>query len=148
MNQISQEKPKQVLFSIINSLLDNRDEFLVNPQSDFTRSKKITFSQTILFPMIAGSYNVATELLDYFGENNPPLPSAMIQRRNQVKPEAFKELFLRFTLNIPKLQTFHGYQLVSVDGSVNHLISVYRNPGIILLSTTIAKMLNIKPSII
>lgn len=117
MNQISQEKPKQVLFSIINSLLDNRDEFLVNPQSDFTRSKKITFSQTILFPMIAGSDNVATELLDYFGENNPPLPSAMIQRRNQVKPEAFKELFLRFTLNIPKLQTFHGYQLVSVDGS-------------------------------
>ena len=116
MNQISQEKPKQVLFSIINSLLDNRDEFLVNPQSDFTRSKKITFSQTILFPMIAGSDNVATELLDYFGENNPPLPSAMIQRRNQVKPEAFKELFLRFTLNIPKLQTFHGYQLVSVDG--------------------------------
>ncbi len=65
MNQISQEKPKQVLFSIINSLLDNRDEFLVNPQSDFTRSKKITFDQTILFPMIAGSDNVATELLDY-----------------------------------------------------------------------------------
>ena len=56
MNQISQEKPKQVLFSIINSLLDNRDEFLVNPQSDFTRSKKITFSQTILFPMIVIVY--------------------------------------------------------------------------------------------
>jgi hypothetical protein len=65
----------------------------------------------------AGSDNVVTELLDYFGGNNPPLPSAMIQRRNQVKPEAFKELFLRFTLSIPKLQTFYGYQLVAIDGS-------------------------------
>ena len=39
----------------------------------------------MLFPMIAGADNVATELLDMFGENELPLPSAMIQRRNQVR---------------------------------------------------------------
>jgi hypothetical protein len=78
---------RQELFSVFDSLLTRRDEFLSNPSSDFTRKKKISFAQTMLFPMIAGADNVATELLDMFGEEDLPLPSAMIQRRNQVKKE-------------------------------------------------------------
>ena len=87
---------RQELFSVFDSLLTRRDEFLSNPSSDFTRKKKISFAQTMLFPMIAGADNVATELLDMFGEEDLPLPSAMIQRRNQVKKEAFQELFYLF----------------------------------------------------
>ena len=77
------------LFSVFSSLLERRDEFLKNPSSDFTRKKKISFEQTMLFPMIAGADNVATELLDLFGEEELPLPSAMIQRRNQIKKRSF-----------------------------------------------------------
>ncbi len=79
---------RQNLFSVLESLLARRDEFLKNPSSDFTRKKKISFAQTMLFPMVTGADNVATELLDIFGENELPLPSAMIQRCNQVKKEA------------------------------------------------------------
>ena len=108
---------RQNLFSVFSSLLDRRDEFLKNPSSDFTRKKKISFEQTMLFPMIAGADNVATELLDLFGEEELPLPSAMIQRRNQIKKEAFQELFYLFNKSIPKEKTFHGYQLVACDGT-------------------------------
>ena len=85
------------LFSVFSSLLERRDEFLTNPASDFTRKKKISFEQTMLFPMVAGSDNTATELIDMFDEDKIPLPSAMIQRRNQIKPEAFNRMFLMFT---------------------------------------------------
>ena len=108
---------RQNLFSVLESLLARRDEFLKNPSSDFTRKKKISFAQTMLFPMIAGADNVATELLDMFGENELPLPSAMIQRRNQVKKEAFQELFYMFNKSIPMSKTFHGYQLIACDGT-------------------------------
>lgn len=97
MQHYSADHVKSALISSIGSLLECREDFLTNPSSDFTRVKKICFEKTILFPMIAGSDNVATELLDLFGEDNLPLPSAMVQQRNQVKPEAFKALFLLFT---------------------------------------------------
>ena len=108
---------RQNLFSVFESLLARRNEFLQNPASDFTRKKKISFAQTMLFPMIAGADNVATELLDMFGEKDLPLPSAMIQRRNQVKKEAFQELFFLFNKSIPVTKTFHGYQLIACDGT-------------------------------
>ena len=117
MCNITTEQIKQLLLSEIDSLLDQRDAFLVNPKSDFTRTKKLSFEQTILFPMIAASGDIANELLDYIGEENLPLPSAMVQRRNQVKPEAFIELFKRFTSNVPRPKTFNAYQLVACDGT-------------------------------
>ena len=91
---------KKTLLFTINSLLDYRDELIVSPNSSFTRTKKISFEQTMLFPMVAGSDNTATELIDMFDEDKIPLPSAMIQRRNQIKPEAFKRMFLMFTQKI------------------------------------------------
>lgn len=117
MCNVSADQVKQILFSEIDSLLDRRDLFLVNPKSDFTRTKKLSFEQTIIFPMVAASGDIANELLDYIGEENLPLPSAMVQRRNQVKPEAFMELFKRFTNRVPIPKNYNGYQLIACDGS-------------------------------
>lgn len=117
MHSISTDEIKEMLLSEIDSLLDQRELFLTNPKSDFTRTKKISFEQTVIFPMIAASNDIATELLDYIGEQNLPMPSAMIQRRNQIKPEAFKALFSSFTKKIPVLKDFLGYQLLACDGS-------------------------------
>lgn len=116
MPSLSAVDLKNDLFLTIDSILDRREEYLNNPDSAFTRKKKISFAQTILFPMIAGAGNIATELLDFFGEDRLPLPSAMIQRRNQVKSEAFKTLFNEFTKKLPTPKTFHGYQLIACDG--------------------------------
>jgi len=46
---------RQELFSVFDSLLTRRDEFLSNPSSDFTRKKKISFAKTMrLFLCIMG----------------------------------------------------------------------------------------------
>ena len=74
------ELPKQTLLSTISSLFERRSLFFSNPDSDFTRVKKISFEQSILFPIIAGKENTATELIDFFDEGKIPLPSAMISR--------------------------------------------------------------------
>ena len=117
MQHISCEQVRQLLLSSIDHLLSHREEFLKNPQSDFTRSRKISFVQAILFPMLLGHENLATELMDFFDEDKLPLPSAMVQRRSLIRPEAFQELLFYFTEQITALKTFHGYQLVSCDGS-------------------------------
>ena len=59
MCNVSADQVKQILFSEIDSLLDRRDLFLVNPKSDFTRTKKLSFEQTIIFPMVAASGDIA-----------------------------------------------------------------------------------------
>lgn len=105
------------LFACIDSLLDRRDEFLADPEKRFVRTQKISFRQTMLFPMTAASENVCTELLDFFDEECLPSPSAMIQRRNQIKPSAFRELFLQFNRVIPVNKTFCGHRLIACDGS-------------------------------
>lgn len=114
---VSTDQVKDILLSSISSLLDQRDSFLVNPSSDFTRTKKITFEQAMLFPLVAASGDISSELLDYFGEDKLPSASSMIQRRNQIKPEAFIELFKRFSIKELLNKHFYGYQLVSCDGS-------------------------------
>ena len=117
MRVISTDQVKDILFSTIASLLEQRELFLVNPNSNFTRTKKISFEQTMLFPLVAASEDISSELLDYFGEDNLPSASSMIQRRNQIKPEAFIELFKRFTSKVPLNKSFNGYQLVACDGT-------------------------------
>ena len=44
--------------------------------------------------MLAGNQTVDDELLVFFGEEGLPTASSMIERRSQVKPEAFKTLFV------------------------------------------------------
>lgn len=121
MNHTASDLPLQTLYSVFSSLFERRNEFLSNPGSDFTRVKKISFEKTMLFPMVAGSENTATELICLFGEKGVPFPSAMIQRRNQIKPEAFKALLQDFSAKIPVFNTFHGYQLVGFDGTRTNL---------------------------
>lgn len=117
MSHLSPDFVRGRLLSSIDSLLDLRSEFLVNPETDFTRTKKISFEQTMLFPMIAGADNLDTELIDFFNEDMIPSASSMIQRRSQIKSAAFKHLFFTFTSLIPVLRTFQGYRLIACDGS-------------------------------
>ena len=117
MIHFSVDDVRQELFSSITSLLDERDALLYNPASSFTRKKKISFLQTVLFTMTIGSGDANEELLSFFGEDETPYPSAMIQRRSQIKPKAFVRLFDCFTERIPLNEFFMGYQLVACDGT-------------------------------
>ena len=117
MHKLSAEQVKQTLLSTIDSLLDQRDLFLNNPERDFTKIQKISFRQAVLFPFVAGSDTLESEIAEFFRENSLPFPSAMIYRRNQIKPEAFMELFHRFNSRIHLQKNYFGYQIACYDGS-------------------------------
>ena len=129
MPYTSCEQVKQSLYLSIDHVEKNREEFLENPKTNFTRSRKISFEQAMMFPMLTEAGNLATELMDFFGEDKFPLPSAMVQRRSLIKPEAFIELFFHFTNKIPVLNLFNGYQLVSCDGTRLNLPYNPSDPG-------------------
>ena len=142
MKRFTADVVRQKLISSINSLFGRRDEFLRNPQSDFTRTQKISFQQTLLFPMLAGSEDIDDELMAFFEEEKLPFASAMIQRRNQIKPEAFRELFYQFSKSIPVRNTFRSFQLAAIDGCRLNLPFNPRNPDTFIQSIEGRKGIN------
>ena len=117
MQHFSPNQIRDILLASISSLLDRKEEFFSCPDKDFSRVKKISFVQTMLFPMVASTGNVPTELLDFFDEDKLPSPSAMSQRRSQIKPNAYRKLFFLFTNSFRALRKFHGYRIGACDGS-------------------------------
>ncbi|MCF0231042.1 MAG: IS4 family transposase [Enterococcus sp.] len=117
MSKFSPEKLKKSLFDSIDSLLDERELYLVNPAADFTRNKLISFRQTMLFYLSSGNGTLSSEMLDFFKEQKLPTASAMIQQRNKIKAIAYEDLFRDFTGKLPVTKKMKGLQLVAVDGS-------------------------------
>ena len=54
---------------------------------------------------------------DDLGETVGNIIASSYKLMNQIKPEAFRELFIRFLKQFPVLKTLNGYQLVACDGS-------------------------------
>lgn len=108
---------KRQLMSTIDSILEDKNQFLRNPATDFSRKRKISFHETMLFPMIAGNENTSIEMLDFFPSNSLPSPAALSYRRDQIKPNAFRELFLRFTKASCGSKKLKGLCVIASDGS-------------------------------
>ena len=108
-NSTAPGQVRESLISSINSLFACKKTSFTSPDTAFSRTRKISLVQTMLFVMTAGSETVDDELLDFYGEKSLPTASAMIQRRNQLKPEAFRELFLHFTQKAIKLSNTSRY---------------------------------------
>ncbi len=108
---------KNCLFDSIDQLLEHRDIYLDNPKKDFVRTQKISFRDTMLFPMLTSAESVPSELLDFFPEIVLPSQPAMNYRRNQIKVCAFQDLFKNFTAKLPQNETFRGMRLIACDGT-------------------------------
>lgn len=117
MKTSTPEMIKNFLSDSISHLLEHKDIHLNNPDKDFSRTQKISFHDTMLFPIIASSESTPVEMLDYFPEVSLPSQSAMIYRRNQVKVSAFQALFKDFTSRVSGNLTFHGMRLIACDGT-------------------------------
>lgn len=117
MNNSIFDTLKNHLFDSIAQLLDQRDIYLNNPEKDFTRTQKISFQDTMLFPIVTSAESSSVEMLDFFPEKTLPSLPAMIYRRNQVKVCAFQDLFKNFTSKLSMNNTFHGMRLIACDGT-------------------------------
>ena len=109
----------------VEELERNKAQFLKNPEKDFSRERKITFSSCVRFCVQAGGGALQNELLKYFSfEQTTPTKSAFCQQREKISSAAFAHLFRAFTdclerMDAPK--TLKGYQLLASDGSALNL---------------------------
>ena len=109
---------KTHLFNCINELASTCSMFVRNRRTDFTRMRKLSFStvMNLVLQMTGASLN--NEILRFF-QHQPKVPStpAFVQQRDKILPEAFKELFTRFTRAFDKFKLFKGYRLLACDSS-------------------------------
>jgi hypothetical protein len=92
---------------------------LVNDtECDFTRNRKLPFSDVVMLILSMAGCPIREELLDYFDYDiNTATASAFVQARSKVLPDAFEQLLHLFNKAYPCTETYKGYRLIAVDGS-------------------------------
>ena len=109
---------KNVLFHNIKNLSNVCSIFCVNPDTDFTRNRKLDFETTMKIILCMGASSIKDELLKFNDFSiDTPSTSAFVQARSKIKPEAFKALFDGFNNKTFKKKLYHGYRLLAIDGS-------------------------------
>ena len=113
---------KEKLYACIGLLDLNKNQFLSDPEKDFTRNRKLPFQECVKFILRMGSGALQNELLEYFDyDDETPYKSAFCQQRAKIHPDAFMRLFFDFTALLreePEMQkTWKGFTVVGCDGS-------------------------------
>jgi len=125
-----------IFLSNLKTTLDNciaeLDEihfmFCKNPESDFTRNRKISFHDYIQFMLQMQSKSVSNEILDFFEHSiSAPSKSAFTQQRYKLQPEGWNFLFHSFVEQCRTLSDnlYQGYRLLACDGSD---VNIARDP--------------------
>lgn len=120
------EKVKEVLLERIHEMSANAWLFVQNPESDFTRKRKLDF-ETMLQCLIAmESGSMQKELLEMFRFNpDTATVSAFYQQRRKILPEAWEFLLCDFNKAFEVSKTYRGYRLLACDGTS---LNIARNP--------------------
>lgn len=109
---------KENLLHLIAVLENSRAEFVYHPDSDFTRKRKISFSDVIQTVLAFGGRSMPGELREIFADKSyVPSAQAFYQQRSKIKPSAFEALFRAFQPVADVKNDFHDYRLLAVDGS-------------------------------
>lgn len=112
-------KIKKCLSDSINYTINNIREFLSNPNTDFTRNRKLTLETIFEFILTLEAGSLKDELYKYFGINEDvPTTSAFVQQRSKINSKAFKLLFDKFNDMTHQDNFYKGYKLLAIDGTV------------------------------
>lgn len=89
----------------------------------FTRLRKIRLCDIIYILIVSGAKNLQTEIKEYFEKRGRAIVSrqAFAKAREKVNPEAIKELNERVAVKLElnnKPETYKGYRLIAVDGTI------------------------------
>jgi hypothetical protein len=126
------------VMEIIKELDRQKESFLKNPKKDFTRKRKLSFSDMLQTVLSMGGQSIRKELLSRYGFGmNTPTASAFVQQRDKILPGAFEQLFHTFTNSLPCERLYKGFRLLAVDGTAVNIsydendweTLLERNPG-------------------
>ena len=112
------KKLRKILNFAISTVSNSPSLFVMNPEKDFTRNRKINFDTSIRNVIYMESGSLKDELLklnDY--SDLTPTTSAFVQSRSKIKHDAFKSIFDIFNKKSKILKTYKGYTLKAIDGS-------------------------------
>lgn len=129
MNDTFLSDLKQALDNCISGTDSIHWMFCNNPESDFSRDRKISFVDYCNFMIQMQSKSLPNEVMDFFGhENGCPTASAFVQQKYKFLHEGWNYLFHLFVSEGYSLRndTYHGYRLLACDGSD---VNIARNPG-------------------
>ncbi len=105
------------LNDIIGDVSTNLD-FVRNPNSDFTRKRKLDFNTTFNTILTMGGTSLNRELINLFNfSEGTPSKSAFVQAREKILPHAFSHVFYEFSKKLKRPKSFKGFKLLAVDGS-------------------------------
>lgn len=120
------EHVKSFLWSDINEMSECPGKFAKNPDSDFSRNRKLGFESLMRFLISMESGTTGHELLKYFDyDSDVPSNSAFYQQRKKLHPDAFKYLLSQFNSHFPFVKYKGEYQLTACDGAE---FNIARNP--------------------
>ena len=113
-------KPKQIkklLMSEIKNVASEPHNYCSNPNTDFTRNRKLSMEKMLQGIIGMESKSLTNELLDLFHASaETPTASAFIQQRSKIKPKAFESIFKNFSKNLMNLCN-KDMPIFAVDGS-------------------------------
>lgn len=109
---------RKYLKQIINDLSTDPMLFLRDPRRDFTRTRKLSFSDTVSVVLQMEGKSTANEILNFYRSASAPSASALRQQRNKILPAAFEFIFRMFSeACMDKSFEFRGHRILAVDGS-------------------------------
>ena len=111
----------KLLMSRLNDIIGDvstNSDFIRNPNSDFTRSRKLDFRITFNTILTMGGTSLNRELINLFNfSDDTPTKSAFVQARDKILPHAFSHVFYEFSKKLRRPKSFKGFKLLAVDGS-------------------------------
>lgn len=113
-----EEETKRNLDNTIANIAMHRADYVHNPDSDFTRNRKLNMrdAMSLLLSMEGGS--LAKELHKHFEQRNISItPSALVQQRSKIKSSAFYDLLRQFNQTEIVRQKYKGYRILAVDST-------------------------------
>ena len=92
--------------------------FSKQPEKDFTRKRKLSFSKLVSFLLAMEGGTLTTELLKHFGcSSDIASAPAFVQQRSKLAPETFHALFDLFVRKTQPFRLYKGFRLFAADGS-------------------------------
>lgn len=114
---------KGSLDAAIDHVVKHKENFVKNPNTDFSRNRKLTMQDTIALLLSMSGGSLEKELYTC-GVN--ATASAFVQSRAKIAPRAFREILRRFNHLSHDKKTFRNYRIYAVDGSC---VNLARNPN-------------------
>lgn len=115
---MSHEKIKNLFAEAVASVSSDISSYVIHPEKDFTRNKKLPSDKFISFMVSCGSSSTKIELLDFFDmDTQAPSSSAFTQQRAKLTPEALETVFRRFNHSLQIVEKNSGYKFWAADGS-------------------------------